>query len=205
MRPSERGFWWSCRLWICQWPGSKSPFCALSVTVHFDDGGVDHGEFHVQLRPLGVSQYESFHPQLESQPSFGGNPESQQALGRSGRPRWARFGVGADGDLPAPDLRRCANRPIAHERATLMIQQLAKPVSIRSSAASQARPEIDMRLASRNTFIRSRNDSRSAVYSHIIRREYSLKKARVVIESWRPHNNAEPPHGSLAVRQSAGP
>jgi type IV secretion system protein VirB4 len=31
--------------------------------------------------------------------------------------------------------------------------------------------EIDMRLSSRNTLIRSMNDSRFAVYSHIIRRE----------------------------------
>jgi hypothetical protein len=31
---------------------------------------------------LGVSQYESIHPKLESQPNPNGNPESQQALER---------------------------------------------------------------------------------------------------------------------------
>jgi hypothetical protein len=36
--------------------------------------------FH--LRPLGVRQHKSFHPKLESQLAFNGNPESQQALGR---------------------------------------------------------------------------------------------------------------------------
>src|ERR1700722_5107896 len=34
----------------------------------------------LHLRPLGVGQHESFHPKLESQPSFRGNPDSQQAL-----------------------------------------------------------------------------------------------------------------------------
>jgi len=36
--------------------------------------------FH--LRPLGLSQYESVHPKLESQPNKDGNPESQQTLDR---------------------------------------------------------------------------------------------------------------------------
>jgi hypothetical protein len=40
--------------------------------------------FH--LRPLGVSQHESFHPKLESQTSQKWNPESQQALER--RANW---------------------------------------------------------------------------------------------------------------------
>src|ERR1700730_15181096 len=35
----------------------------------------------LHLRPLGVCQYESFHPKLESQPSLGWNPDSQQPLG----------------------------------------------------------------------------------------------------------------------------
>src|SRR3984885_11760559 len=34
----------------------------------------------LHLRPLGVRQHESFHPKLESQPSFRWNPDSQQAL-----------------------------------------------------------------------------------------------------------------------------
>src|SRR6266852_4780362 len=34
----------------------------------------------LHLRPLGVRQHESFHPKLESQPSFKWNPDSQQAL-----------------------------------------------------------------------------------------------------------------------------
>src|ERR1700692_4924606 len=34
----------------------------------------------LHLRPLGVRQYESFHLKLESQPSHGWNPDSQQAL-----------------------------------------------------------------------------------------------------------------------------
>jgi hypothetical protein len=34
--------------------------------------------FH--LRPLGISQYESFHPKLESQTKLRRNPKSQQAL-----------------------------------------------------------------------------------------------------------------------------
>ncbi|MCK1477834.1 hypothetical protein IVB27_24275, partial [Bradyrhizobium sp. 197] len=36
------------------------------------------------LRPLGVSQNESVHPKLESQPSPDENPESQQTLGSFG-------------------------------------------------------------------------------------------------------------------------
>ncbi len=36
----------------------------------------------LHLRPLGVCQYESFHPKLESQPSHIWNPDSQHALGR---------------------------------------------------------------------------------------------------------------------------
>ncbi len=34
----------------------------------------------LHLRPLGLSQYESVHPKLESQPNKDGNPESQQTL-----------------------------------------------------------------------------------------------------------------------------
>ena len=34
----------------------------------------------LHLRPLGVGQYESFHPKLKSQPAIRWNPESQQAL-----------------------------------------------------------------------------------------------------------------------------
>src|SRR6185312_4529655 len=37
----------------------------------------------LHLRPLGVSQNESFHPKLESQTSFPWNPESQQTLERA--------------------------------------------------------------------------------------------------------------------------
>jgi hypothetical protein len=40
---------------------------------------------------LGVGQYESFHPKLESQPAIRWNPESQQALVR-GAP-FCRFPV----------------------------------------------------------------------------------------------------------------
>ena len=145
-------FWSSCRPWSGRWPGSESPFCALSVAMDLDDGGVDHSVFHVRrvgaglenpgenirfdpvavalensvpvaeqrrkitpraarphnpkdrfheapvvasaapgvrrltqtmrlhLRPLGVRQYESFHPEFESQPSHRWNPDSQQTL-----------------------------------------------------------------------------------------------------------------------------
>src|SRR5580700_5585833 len=158
-RRSAPEFWSSCRLWNGRWPGSETPFCALSVPMDLDDGGVDHGVFHVwrvgaglekpgenvrldpvavalensvpiaeerwkitprasrphdpkdrfdeaavvasaapgvrrltqtmrlHLRPLGVCQYESFHPKLESQPSLRRNPDSQQTLGRHLRPR----------------------------------------------------------------------------------------------------------------------
>jgi hypothetical protein len=34
----------------------------------------------LHLRPLGVGQYESFHPKLESQLAIRWNPESQQTL-----------------------------------------------------------------------------------------------------------------------------
>src|SRR3954465_5804140 len=50
------GFWWSGRLWNGQWPGSASPFCALSVAVCLDDGGVNHGVFQVGLVRDGVEQ-----------------------------------------------------------------------------------------------------------------------------------------------------
>jgi hypothetical protein len=33
-----------------------SPFCALSVAVDLDDGGVDHGVFHVGIVGVGVKQ-----------------------------------------------------------------------------------------------------------------------------------------------------
>jgi len=33
-----------------RWPGFGSPFCALSVAVDLDDGGIDHGVFHVGIR-----------------------------------------------------------------------------------------------------------------------------------------------------------
>src|SRR5690554_1745252 len=141
------------------WPGSESPFCALAVAVDLDDGGIDHGVFHVRLvgarfknpsknigfhpvavsledrvpfaemrrqitpgtagardpenrlkkkpvvaaaaagirrlpqtmrlhlRPLGVCQYVSIHPKLESQTSLGWNPEPQQALERAASSR----------------------------------------------------------------------------------------------------------------------
>src|SRR6266404_6585229 len=154
MRRSAPEFWSSCRLWNGRWPGSETPFCALSVAMDFDDRGVDHGVFHVwrvgaglekpgenirfdpvavalensvpvaeqrrkitpraarphdpeyrfdkaavvasaapggrwltqtmrlHLRPLRARQHESFHPKLESQPSFRWNPDSQQALNR---------------------------------------------------------------------------------------------------------------------------
>src|SRR3979409_1432800 len=36
----------------------------------------------LHLRPLGVCQYESIHPKLESQPSLRWNPDSQQPLER---------------------------------------------------------------------------------------------------------------------------
>ena len=49
MRLSARGSWLSCRLSNAQWPGSESPFCALSVTVDLDDGGINHGVFHVRF------------------------------------------------------------------------------------------------------------------------------------------------------------
>jgi hypothetical protein len=146
MPPFERPIAW---LW--------SPFCALSVAVDLDDGGVDYRVFHVGIvgdgieqslpdtrlrpvaeareyavpvaqrgrqippgaagsgdpqyrlnkssvvlaaaagiarlaqtkrlhfRPLGVSQNESVHPKLESQPSPDENPESQQTLARGNR------------------------------------------------------------------------------------------------------------------------
>src|ERR1700676_868283 len=47
----------------------------------------------LHLRPLGVRQYESFHLKLESQPSHGWNPDSQQALDH----KWAK-------QAPAPPL-----------------------------------------------------------------------------------------------------
>lgn len=31
------------------WPGSESPFCALAVAVDLDDGGIDHGVFHIVI------------------------------------------------------------------------------------------------------------------------------------------------------------
>ena len=37
-----------------RWLGFESPFCALTVAVDFDDGGVDHGVFHVWIRGDGL-------------------------------------------------------------------------------------------------------------------------------------------------------
>src|SRR5690554_2358985 len=47
------------------WPGSESPFCALAVAVDLDDGGIDHGVFHVRLvgaRFKNPSKNIGFHP-----------------------------------------------------------------------------------------------------------------------------------------------
>ena len=44
-----RVFWSSCRPWSGRSPGSASPFCALTVAMDFDDGGIDHGVFHIRL------------------------------------------------------------------------------------------------------------------------------------------------------------
>ena len=48
-RRSARVFWSSCRPWSGRSPGSASPFCALTVAMDFDDGGIDHGVFHIRL------------------------------------------------------------------------------------------------------------------------------------------------------------
>ena len=57
----------------------------------------------LHLRPLGVSQNESVHPKLESQPSPDENPKSQQTLGRRTR--------GASGSSPW-----CASRCLHSRR-----------------------------------------------------------------------------------------
>jgi hypothetical protein len=36
--------------------GSESPFCALAVAVDLDDGGVDHGVFHVRFIRTGLKK-----------------------------------------------------------------------------------------------------------------------------------------------------
>src|SRR3546814_8073428 len=46
----------SPRPWSGLWPGSESPFCALSMTVHLDDCGIDHRIYHVRLLRDGVEQ-----------------------------------------------------------------------------------------------------------------------------------------------------
>src|SRR3954454_13868842 len=46
----------SGRLWSGQWPGAKSPFCALPVAVDLHNGGVDQGVFQVGLVRDGVEQ-----------------------------------------------------------------------------------------------------------------------------------------------------
>ena len=48
--------WWSCRLSSGLWPGAKSPFCALIVTVHLHDRRIDHGVLHVGLFRAGFEQ-----------------------------------------------------------------------------------------------------------------------------------------------------
>ena len=47
--PPEPVFWSSYRLWICLWPDSGSPFCALTVAMDFDDAAINHGIFHIRL------------------------------------------------------------------------------------------------------------------------------------------------------------
>jgi len=39
-----------------RWLGFESPFCALPVAVDLDDGGVDHGVFHIWLVRDGLEQ-----------------------------------------------------------------------------------------------------------------------------------------------------
>src|SRR3954469_8807723 len=57
--------WSSCRPWSGQWPGSQSPFCALSVAVDLDDGGVNHSVLHVRFSRGGIKkplENIGFHP-----------------------------------------------------------------------------------------------------------------------------------------------
>src|SRR6202162_2620002 len=64
----------------------------------------------LHLRPLGVCQYESFHPKPESQPSRGWNPDSQQALDRK-----SGFGTVRIGFDPTRTLeRKYTFRPKSH-------------------------------------------------------------------------------------------
>ena len=41
--------WSSIRLDFCLWPGSKSPFCALTMPVYTHDGCIHHRVFHIWL------------------------------------------------------------------------------------------------------------------------------------------------------------
>jgi len=52
----QKKFSMRCRPWSGLWPGSESPFCALSVAMDLDDGGIDHGVLHVGLVRTGIEQ-----------------------------------------------------------------------------------------------------------------------------------------------------
>ena len=55
-RRLRRKSWSSCHPWSDLWPGSQSPFCALAMAVDLDDGGIDHGIFHVGLIREGIEK-----------------------------------------------------------------------------------------------------------------------------------------------------
>ena len=46
---SAPGFWSSGRRETCRWPGFESPFCALTMAMDPNDGGINHRVFHVGL------------------------------------------------------------------------------------------------------------------------------------------------------------
>jgi hypothetical protein len=68
---------------------------------------------------LGVSQNESVHPQLESQPGPDENPKSQQTLGHDGKTLGIVAGHDRAGPLAIREAARCVDRDVKGVHALL--------------------------------------------------------------------------------------
>ena len=61
------------------WPGSEAPFCTLTIAADFNDGGIDHGVFHVRLITYRIENpLENISVAPVVEPAVGGAPVAKQ-------------------------------------------------------------------------------------------------------------------------------
>ena len=154
MHPSTRGFWWSSRPWICRWPGSESPFCALSVAMDLHNCRVNHRVFHIRLVTESIEYpFENIGFNPTSEPLERAVPVSEfggKITPRCVRPRdpqhsfqkQAIVAPGAAACIGATKAKRCDDRP-------LMIRQY-KAASIHNSLPVQEDESENCRFGNPN-------------------------------------------------------